>query len=382
MARTASYPFEAPEQSEPYSVTLHFQGGGSDKIYKVSIEPAGDLWVVNYANGRRGAALATGTKTSTPVAYDRARKICNATLAEKVGKGYQAISGTRLGEDVALEALAAVARESSGHVPQLLNPVDESLADDLVRDAAYLMQQKFDGERRILIADGGRARGGNRKAQLVALPPSVAKSLLSCGHDVVLDGEQVGETVHVWDLLSQDGKDLRGLPLQSRLEALASLSFSGEAIRIAETASSEAEKSAMLSNLKAANHEGVVFKLRDAPYVPGRPASGGTWHKHKFWRTLSAVVSAINAQRSVALELYSEDGSAVPVGNVTVPTNRNVPDPGSVVEVRYLYAYEGGSLFQPALLGVRSDVDREECLASQRVFQVRPDADETSTFRI
>jgi bifunctional non-homologous end joining protein LigD len=52
--------------------------------------------------------------------------------------------------------------------------------------------------------------------------------------------------------------------------------------------------------------------------------------------------------------LVSEE---VSVGNVTIPVNFDIPRVGSVVEVRYLYAYPGGSLYQPVYLGARTDVD-------------------------
>jgi bifunctional non-homologous end joining protein LigD len=46
-----------------------------------------------------------------------------------------------------------------------------------------------------------------------------------------------------------------------------------------------------------------------------------------------------------------------------------VPNLGAVVEVRYLYAYPDGSLYQPVYLGERSDVDVTECVVSQMKFK-------------
>ena len=83
-----------------------------------------------------------------------------------------------------------------------------------------------------------------------------------------------------------------------------------------------------------------------------------------IWDSCSAVVSKVNAQRSVALEL---DG--IGVGNVTISPNFDVPKQGDVVEVRYLYAYRGGSLYQPTFLGVRSDIDACECKMSQLKYK-------------
>jgi bifunctional non-homologous end joining protein LigD len=60
----------------------------------------------------------------------------------------------------------------------------------------------------------------------------------------------------------------------------------------------------------------------------------------------------------------------VAAGNVTIPTNQDIPRDGQVVEVRYLYAFEeSGCLYQPVYLGVRSDVLPMECVVSQLKFK-------------
>ena len=42
---------------------------------------------------------------------------------------------------------------------------------------------------------------------------------------------------------------------------------------------------------------------------------------------------------------------------------------GRYLEVRYLYAYKGGSLFQPTSLGVRDDVAPPECVIGQLKYK-------------
>ncbi len=112
-------------------------------------------------------------------------------------------------------------------------------------------------------------------------------------------------------------------------------------------------KADLLERLKAASKEGVVFKRHDAPYVPRRPASGGQALKHKFYETASFLVSQINDKRSVCLALV-EDDTPVNAGNVTIPPNHDIPAPGDIVEVRYLYAFpESGCVYQPVYLGRR-----------------------------
>ena len=67
----------------PESVTLYYREGSSDKVYQCAIEPSGDLFVVNFAYGRRGATLQTGTKTSSPVDYEMAKGIYDKVVGEK-----------------------------------------------------------------------------------------------------------------------------------------------------------------------------------------------------------------------------------------------------------------------------------------------------------
>lgn len=91
--------------------------------------------------------------------------------------------------------------------------------------------------------------------------------------------------------------------------------------------------------------------------------------KFKFYSTLSVICSSVNVgRRSIALELL--DGKKrVPVGNVTVYPNQEIPAVGDIVEVRYLYAYKGGSLFQPVLLTVREDLDEKDCTVAQLKYK-------------
>ncbi len=372
----ASPSYAAAPEPEAFSIGLHYEGGGSDKVYNVSIQPVGDAWVVNFSNGRRGGTLAHGTKTNAPVPYDQALKACNKLIAEKVGKGYVPVSGSRLVEGATAEVIATVERRSSGFVPQLANPVQEDEVERLLRDPAYVMQQKHDGERRPVIVEGGAATGGNRKGQTVALSTPVSAALLALGRDVRFDCEQVGDVLHVFDLVAvgrlgggEPMRDVSHLPFGQRMQLLAAVDLKGSPNLVPSLpVVGEAAKREVLARLRESRTEGVVFKRNDAPYVPGRPNSGGDHLKFKFYNTLSAVVSKVNDRRSVSLSLVDGD-RRVEVGNVTIPSNHPIPDAGSVVEVRYRHAHEGGALQEPTYLGKRSDVDVEECRADQRVFK-------------
>src|SRR5215210_5664449 len=97
------------------SVSLYFREGSSDKVYQCAIEPAGERFVVNFAYGRRGSTMNTGTKTNVPVDYETAEKVFNKLVKEKKAKGYtEGENGT---------AYKHIDRQSSGVLPQLLNSI-------------------------------------------------------------------------------------------------------------------------------------------------------------------------------------------------------------------------------------------------------------------
>lgn len=189
--------------------------------------------------------------------------------------------------------------------------------------------------------------------------------------DVVIDGECVGEEFFAFDLLSAGETDARQWPYQDRYISLINL-FAGRSIDhilLAETAFDPASKADMLERLRQENREGVVFKKVTAAYTPGRPASGGDQFKCKFYETASFIVAKINDRRSVTLNLLSGK-RLVCAGNVTIPPNRKVPEPGEIVEVRYLYAFkESGSIYQPVYLGGREDIEAAACTVNQLKYK-------------
>ncbi|HEY6169293.1 MAG TPA: WGR domain-containing protein [Verrucomicrobiae bacterium] len=352
------------EQPQSKSVSLYFREGSSDKEYHVSLEPGGDGFVVNFAYGRRGSTLQTGTKTNSPVDYDEAVKIFEKLVNEKMAKGYtEGPNGTPY-------AHTGNAERVSGLLPQLLNAIDEEQAARLISDPKWCLQEKKNGRRLLLRTESGLVEGINRKGLVIALPQSIVHSAAEIPGYFTLDGEGIGERLHVFDLLILNGEDLRPLSYRQRYTALLNLVAGGlpKHIQVVPAFSDPMDKAAWLRTFKQRKAEGIVLKHLDAPYTAGRPNSGGTQLKYKFCATLSGVVAKVNARRSVQLRLLNHEGW-IPVGNVTIPPNQRIPKVGAVVEVRYLYAYPDGSLYQPVYLGERTDIVAEECVMSQLKFK-------------
>ena len=346
-------------------VALYYREGSSDKVYQAAIEPVGSQFVVNFAYGRRGTTLTTGTKTSSPVDYPAAKKIYTKLVSEKKAKGYtEGENGT---------TYQHTDKRPSGILPQLLNPVEEAEVELLLRDDNYCAQEKFDGKHLLVRKQDDDLEGINKKGFVVGLPQTVANELRSVAGSFIPDGESIGDDYHAFDLLEYNGENLRVLPYRIRLARLIDLLLLTRSdykyIRLVDTAFSTQQKTELWQRLRRENREGIVFKRLDAPYVPGRPNSGGPQLKCKFVATASVVVAKINIQRSVGVSLL-QGRNLVSCGNVIIPANHQIPRVGDVVDVRYLYAYRDSlALYQPVYLGPRDDVDPGECLVSQLKFK-------------
>lgn len=348
------------------AISLFYKEGASDKIYDVQLQEQGSGFVVNFQYGRRGNAFQSGTKTPKPVSEEEAEKIYNKLVKEKMGKGYQESENAKGG----FSGPVPDKKETFGIFPQLLNSIEESEVQAFINDDNYLAQQKFDGQRRMIKSDGKLGDGLfglNKKGQEVQLPDGIRDSIINVR--CIVDGEIIGEKQYLFDTLSIRGVDLTNMSCIERLKQLESLKF-GKNIEVVKTAYSRAEKQKMYDDLKKNNAEGIVFKRKYSVYVPGRPASGGNHLKFKFTKEASFIVKDITkGKRSIGLELLNENGERVHMGKCTVPPNKEIPAIGSVVEVRYLYAYRGGAVFQPNYKEQRNDVDVEECLMTQIVYK-------------
>lgn len=355
------------------TTTLYYREGGSDKVYQCSIASrtaAGHH--VTFAFGRRGSTLNTGIKTPQPVTLAEAQKIYDKLIKDKKAKGYTEDTNGTPTPVVMKHPSASADNTIATDIPMLLNSISESEAQGCLLLESWVAQEKHDGKRMTLHSDGKHVTARNKRGLPCGLPQPVIDAMLGLPDSCLIDGECVGDVFHAFDLLECAGKDLRHVKYIDRLDALDAFiaddgGFTPAHLMVSDTAESFDEKTALLKQLRARNAEGIVFKDRHAPWTSGRPNSGGNALKFKFVETASCLTGTAHAtKRSVPLILLKGAvKEQVCVGNVTIPPNHTIPPPNSVVEVRYLYAYPGGSLFQPVYLGQRDDVTREECTLSQ-----------------
>lgn len=250
----------------------------------------------------------------------------------------------------------------------MLNAIGETQAYALCLDPAWVAQEKHDGERRPLLIKQGQVSGLNRYGSYVGLKSEIAEGL-DASVDCLIDGEDMGSYVTAFDLLEWDGQDIRSQPFTKRFELLQRMVQWNPALRLSPLAQTTAEKRELMGRMAAEKREGVVFKRADATYGEGKPASGGDYLKFKLTTEASVIVTKINLKRSVQMAVLDETGAEVAVGSVTIPPNAAIPEVGEVIEVTYLYAYKGGSLYQPVYGKPRPDLRRCECVQSQLKYK-------------
>lgn len=283
-------------------VELFFQEGSSDKVYLATLVDEGDdKFSVLVEWGRRGATLNQGSK-AVKVPRAKAEQQLSKLIAEKTKKGYQEITEAITPAAVAppvgqgsASRVASTGRKRTGQAAQLLNSVDEGALERLFDDDGYLAQQKLDGAR-VLVHVHEELIVTNRSGQHSSMPRALLEVLAEAPRGSVLDGELVstkGEAIYwVFDLLQHGAHDLRGAPYLDRYQELdALIDQLRDPIRLVPTAVDAQDKRALYQKLAAARAEGIVFKRSDAPYTPGRPASGGAQLKYKFVKTCDTSCS-------------------------------------------------------------------------------------------
>lgn len=354
------------------SISLYFKAGSSDKVYNASIEEIGGKYVVNFEYGRRGSALKSGSKTSSPVLLEDAKLVFQKLVNEKTKKGYQELKDS-VDKQILVSDLPETKVVESKCV--LLNPISEDEANKYCEDSDWIAQEKMDGVRFMLRKTDDKITSYNRRGVYANIPVEIYNLAKKLDSNFFLDGELVGDTMYVFDILELDGKDYRDTMFSVRFKHLTDFVLNlPQQNCIVLTKTENKNKKQFLEELQTNNKEGIVFKNKNSFYNIGRPASGGNYLKYKFYSTCSCVVKEINGnKRSVFLQLF-KNKKVVDAGKVTIPVNFDIPEAGRVVEVRYLYAHkQSGSLYQPVYLGEREDIVPSECQQSQLKYKSEDD---------
>lgn len=361
------------------SVQLFFQEGSSDKVYNASIIEDAGAYTVHVEWGRRGSKLSEGNK-AVRVTRAVAERTFDKLVREKRGKGYEeigagvapAIVAPPVGQGSGSKA-GGPRRAKVGHAAQLLTAIDDDELDRFLGDDAMVAQQKLDGVRVLVTADGSRLIPTNRDGQPTQMANAALAGLEYLPKGTVVDGEVLGDQFWLFDVLELAGTDVRGRGYVERWEILndeLEPALTGEA-RILSVARTRTQKRTLHDKLRAAGCEGIVFKHRDAPYTSGR---GTSQRKYKFIKSADVIILE-NAGNAYRMAVW--DGRTLfECGRVFAgTTNASRKDLDArlgrgeqpVAEVRYLYATDDHQLFQPVFVGVRDDKIAKACVRAQLV---------------
>lgn len=360
------------------SARLYSDEGGSDKVYNVFQVASGSGYVLNFNHGPRNGTLKAGTKTPAPVTLEVVRKEFYKLVASKMnGSSHYRCLDTPIGAYV--EPVAGRVRTGI----DMMFPVSADAADveAMLTSDLYLMQEKMDGEHFAGCHKGNEVIGSNKLGFQRGIPRPVSIAL-DQDRGVTLDGELIGDTLHVFDILAFEGADVRHRACHYRVALMEAVvnDINHHNLRIVPTYRTTEEKRAAYEAIRAHGGEGVVFKHINSTYVAGKnPATGVL--KHKFVESATLLVCAISAtKRSVQVGAYDADGQLVTMCSVTIPPNANMPNPGDLAEVQYLYAFPAShALAQPIWKGLRNDQTPAACVLAQLKYKpitVRDDEDQ------
>ena len=152
-----------------------------------------------------------------------------------------------------------------------------TLTQDRFTGPEWLFERKFDGIRLIAFKNGAEVQLFSRN-HLPQHLPAVSRAIEKLPYEeLILDGEVTwpGSEVsyHVFDVLWLDGRDLRSLPLEERLDVLKQLPLTGPLRRVEPVSDSSPWERA-----EREGWEGVIAKRRGSPYEHRRSRN---WLKMK-----------------------------------------------------------------------------------------------------
>jgi bifunctional non-homologous end joining protein LigD len=349
-------------------ITLFSQAGGSDKFYMLQMHIMDDSsYKLYYANGKRGAAIKLREKTKIPLTKEEAEKEFEVIINKKKKDKSQYKESLDNGETLEVSPKSG---KESGIETHLLVQIDEARAIELCNDDNYVAQEKHDGERRPFLIKDNNIFGTNRYGEFTGGMTSTIKNAVDLSDNVIFDTEDMGAFLFAFDIIEYQGEDLRNKGFIERFNILKEVAKKHSCIRVSPLAQTTEEKLALLQKMIDNDREGIVFKLINSPYVGGKATkTKATQFKFKLYDEASVMVESINVKRSVLMALFNDDGVKDTWGSVRIPENTEMPEVGDVIEVKYLYAFKDGSMYQSSFLKHRKDQRITECLESQLKYK-------------
>lgn len=250
--------------------------------------------------------------------------------------------------------------------------VEPQDVEHFILDDDWHMQQKLDGIRiqlrgtDVLAGNGGPSKSTTAAPVVRRIRRWAEQNPLPA--DLWLDGEVIGDDWWLFDAVHPTLGWRRRLAILEQIKLLAPPRW----IRITPTAVTARAKHQLWDAVRDSGAEGAILKHVDGRYEDGRRVDHVL--KAKITHTIDCVVlergpgNGVNGTGNwLRLGLWRKDGTIYEVGRCST-IGKPHAEPGDVVEVKYLYAGNGGRLTQPTMLRVRDDKDGLHCDTSQLHF--------------
>jgi bifunctional non-homologous end joining protein LigD len=256
---------------------------------------------------------------------------------------------------------------------QLAYPSNKVGKAKFVTGDRYFMEEKLDGIRILVSFENGVASFWNRYGVALDVPAlsGLSEPRLT---QTLFDGELIGDTYHVFDVVRFQGVECSDIPFDQRRLTLETINPARiDGFKLVPCAKTADEKKQLLADCLDRDAEGVMFKLHTSPYRSGRTKD---WVKLKFTRTTDVVIMEMNRKdkaEAVTVGVYA-DGTLQEVGGLRI-AGKHLPfvAEGYVVEVRYLYLTEDNKLYQPTFVRVRNDKSPTSCTKETLMLESRND---------
>lgn len=250
----------------------------------------------------------------------------------------------------------------------------------------YFLEQKIDGTRvfcfkgqvngivQFLMATKHNGVYGQRDyPETLADLARATAGVSDCILDAELDWHVKPEALHVFDILSVNGLDIRGQKLSRRKEILSSLFKEQRLVKIVpfRLVTTEGEILNEKEERVERGEEGVMVK-GDAPYT----TTGNSWLKVKGTIELDAVVTDVKESDgfledgtpwTVNIHVY-DNGQVFPIGSVSScvkGVDRKKLVPGAVLKLKCYKVFPSYRLRHPTILEIRKDKPAAECSIKQ-----------------
>ena len=305
-----------------------------------AVEADGDALAAedrSIASGRSMAEIAAG-KGRAPAPFMAAgTRVADAVWESHANAHSTAAASPKLPPEKAKRKAPKKPKETDD-LPGFIEPQLCKLAEKPPGGAGWAHEIKFDGYRMQLSAESGKALLRTRKGldwtirfQAIAAAGAKYPNCIIDGEIVALDhtgapdfaalqaalaDEKTDDLIFfAFDLLYDDGEDLRALPLDTRKQRLKALLENRPAnLRYVEHFVNPGD--AVLLSACRMDLEGIVSKRLDAPYRSGR---ADTWIKSKCRRGHEVVIGAWTTTGSAFRSLIAginRDGKLVHVGRI------------------------------------------------------------------